>query len=170
MRTWCSVGQLHACRRILFAVATSDMLWMSGSTYNMFGLTCVISVTSAETGGCSRHLVVMPSGCGQMCLFGYRLSHVHCDYCLRLCWCIWVLFVLLHFMDTSSFFFFLVPCAQGHNKVTSWSYVMLCGRQFCMQVYTRLGIVLSKLRLFWSSVIKLSVLLCHSMSLKGEYQ
>jgi len=171
MWTWhcCSVGQHRACHPILFAVATSEKLWKSGSTYNTFGLTRVNDITSAEIGGCSRRLVVMPSGCGQMCLlFEYRLSYMRCDYCFRLCWCIWVLFVLLHFMNTGSFFCFFVPCAQGHNKVTSWRLVMLCGRQFSMQVYTRLGAVPNKLCLSWSSVIELSALLCHSMSLKGD--
>jgi hypothetical protein len=71
-------------------------------------------------------------------------------------------------MDTISFFYFLVPCAQGHNKVTSCGLVMPLGRRFCMQVYTRLDTVVSNLCLFCNSFIELSVLLCHGLSLKGE--
>jgi hypothetical protein len=135
----------------------------------MFGLTCVNDVTTAETGGCSRRLVVMSSACGQKCLLlEYRLSYMHSDYCFQFCGCIWVLFVLLHFMGTSSFFCFVVPCAQGHNKMTACRLVMPCSRQFCMQVYARLGTVMSNLCLFSSSFIELSVLLCQSLSLKGD--
>jgi len=71
-------------------------------------------------------------------------------------------------MDTSSSFCFLVPCAQGHSKLPPYRFMMICGRQFCMQVYARLGSVLSSLCLFCGSFIELSVLLLHGMSLKGD--